>query len=199
MQLTAKQQKLVEDNMGLAGQFAKYGEDVAQNAFLGLCRAAVDFDDEVAKFSTYATWWIKSFVNRAMSTNKIPEYIKADCRKYSQLKMSGMTDCEIREAMGNPNNFDNIATYANVELSSLDAPDLHGNSRDVADYRESDESPDIAVFLNRLDGRDREIIEMRFGIVCEPMTLQEIADHYGLTRERVRQIEAKALDKMRQI
>lgn len=208
MTLTTTQQNLVNDNMGLAGQFRSMGDEAYSDALLALCKAAATYNpDSGFKFSTYAMTVIRRDVNRGFGrNNQTPQYIGAHVDAYLNLMAQGLTDCEIREVMGATlpvNNgtgqvaFETVSTYANLEVGSLDIPDDNGKSQDVADYRGAESAIDVTAFLDCLDARQRDVIESRYGIRNgQPQTLQVIADRLGVTKERVRQIEKSAISTM---
>lgn len=200
-------------------------EDLLQEGCTGLMTAAKNFDATKGfKFSTYATWWIRQAITRAIANqsrniripvhavDKLSKYKKL-CQEYEQKYHRYITDeeaCIILKI--NQATLDNIKMYL-TENVRLDEPikEEEGNTafKDyLADESESSQVQDCAdnsalmdkleeLIDKKLNCREEIVIKKRFGIgYPRTYTLEEIAEDYGLTRERIRQIQSKALGKL---
>jgi len=227
----AKQQ-LIKANLKLVVTIAKKAihishlpvSDLIQEGNVGLMVAAEKFNYKLGyKFATYASWWIKQAMFKAISEQshcmKIPVYIQETLSKYSKLKseMEQETNKQVKtedvaKRMNIPS--EKIDTFLNAYSKTISIEsgleNSDGKEMNVADIIEDERASatekvefedlktDILNVISTLKDREQEVVRMRYGIGNETkMTLEEIGNIYGVTKECIRQTELRALKKMR--
>lgn len=199
--------------------------DLINEGNIGLMTALDKFDpDRGYRFISYAVWWIRQSIMKAINekgravrlplnrTNELLQMQKAQRSLMKDLETEEPTAEQIGELAGfDADHVENLLAISR-DLVSLDAPLFgDGNTSSVADFIEDGaQSPeealmdsalkdDVRRLLSTLSKREREIIELRYGLEGQiPMSLKEIGELYNLTKERIRQIEKRALDRLKE-
>jgi RNA polymerase primary sigma factor len=211
--------------VSVAKQYQNQGlslSDLINEGNLGLIKAAEKFDETRGfKFISYAVWWIRQSIlqaiaeqsrivrlplNQVGSVNKINRMLS----KFEQENERRPSVDEISEQTDLPEDKVGEAMLANTRHVSVDAPFIDGEDNSLLDVLVNDDAPladrqlvaeslrsEISNVLQTLNERERSVIKAFYGIGEPEMTLEEIGNKYGLTRERVRQIKEKAIRRLR--
>jgi len=227
----AARKRMIEANLRLVVKLAKRYlnrglpfTDVVEEGNLGLIKAVERFKPEKGcRFSTYATWWIRQSIERALinqvRTVRLPVHVSDDMerlRRTTELLKKDMdrtpTESELASECGMTEQYVNRLLSISLSILSIDqALDPDGDVT-IGDRLEDPGSSDpteklhlrkmIAVLMSKMKSltlREKEILELRFGLDGEPpMTLETIGQRFGVTRERIRQIQIEAMMKLKE-
>ena len=211
--------------VSVAKQYQNQGltlSDLINEGNMGLIKAAERFDETRGfKFISYAVWWIRQSILQALAEQsrniRLPlnqvgllGRINKEKARFEQEHERRPSSEELAEALGVPvEKIDDTLKLSGRSIS-VDAPFADGEENSLLDVLPSADSPhtdhsllneslatEIDRALSTLTPREKEVLLMSYGIGCHEMSLEEIADHFGLTRERVRQIREKALRRLR--
>lgn len=228
----AARDHMIESNLRLVVKIAKrYMNrglpflDLIEEGNMGLIKAVERFKlSKECRFSTYATWWIRQSIERALvnqsRTIRLPVHVSDDINKFIKISRELVHRYnrephvdEIAEAMGVEPAYIQRLMVLVKKTFSIEHPMGENRDYSLIDTIEDTNADDPSVFLEDLDKyahirewldslaeNEREILVLRFGLEDrEPQTLDTIGQKFGVTRERIRQIEAKSLDKLRKI
>jgi len=223
-------EKMIRSNLRLVINIAKryrhFGVpliDLIEEGNLGLIKAVSKFNPEKGfRFSTYASWWIRQYVNRGLANQgkiiRIPVYLVESIIKYkkcleelAQKHKRRPRPSEIAKLMKVPTHKVRLISTLVTKVASLETPVGEDDAGQFIDLIEDEaaSAPDdeiyaflrnerISALLEKMKHRDAQILQLRYGLKDgRRRTLAEVATHFGITRERVRQIEQNALKKLK--
>ena len=222
--------RLIRSNLRLVISIAKnyYTQDMdfldlIQEGNTGLIRAVEKFDYHKGfKFSTYATWWIRQAITRAIANQD--RNIRIPVHMIEKINKMVRTERKLLQETGKEPNDDDLAAELGIEphevreirriarrTTSLETPVGDEGDAELGDFIENQSTPDpadlvfsiiakesLAKVLEAMSERERKVVELRFGLKGEhPRTLAEVSSRFNVSRERIRQIEAKALEQIK--
>ena len=215
--------------VSVAKQYQNQGlslSDLINEGNLGLIKAAQRFDETRGfKFISYAVWWIRQSILQALAEQ--PRIVRLPLNKVGSLNKINRAFSELEQEFEREPSPEELAELLEIPTEevettlgvaarhvSMDAPFIDGEDNSLLDVLENNSTPDtdsaleyreslrkeIERSLNTLTDRQADVIKLYFGIGIEhPMSLEDIGDKFGLTRERVRQIKDKAINKLRSV
>ena len=212
--------------VSVAKQYQNQGlslPDLINEGNLGLIKAAEKFDETRGfKFISYAVWWIRQSILQALAEQS--RIVRLPLNQVGSLNKITKAYAKFEQEHERKPSPEELAEYLNIPVEkiadtlkvsgrhvSVDAPFVEGEDNNLLDVLVNDDAPiadkslineslsmEIDRALSTLTERESDIVKMFFGLGCQEMTLEEIGDKFGLTRERVRQIKEKAIRRLRQ-